>query len=100
MTSRAAGSSPYTPPRSRHVETRCESTRRRTVDRIGLREAPKRVGYFGDPNSPDSVAAFTDSDGESYVAVADQNTGVRTFSARGSGARRKRVRLPTARGAR
>lgn len=30
-------------------------------------------GQFGALNSPDSVAAWTDKDGESYVAVADQN---------------------------
>lgn len=31
------------------------------------------VGSLGDFASPDSVAAFTDADGESYVAIADQN---------------------------
>ena len=45
------------------------------TDYAALRAAKKRsgfVGSFGDFCSPDSVAAFTDTDGKSYVAVADQ----------------------------
>lgn len=36
------------------------------------RKKPAFVGAFGSFCSPDSVTAFTDEDGESYVAVADQ----------------------------
>ncbi|HVH44768.1 MAG TPA: hypothetical protein VM925_20585 [Labilithrix sp.] len=44
-------------------------------DYARLQQANERSGYvgsFGSFCSPDSVAAFTDADGESYVAVADQ----------------------------
>lgn len=44
-------------------------------DYAQLKTAKKKSGYvgsFGSFCSPDSVAAFTDKDGQSYVAVADQ----------------------------
>lgn len=45
-------------------------------DYAALKKAKKPsafIGLFGNYASPDSVAAYTDEKGESYVAIADQN---------------------------